>query len=98
MATKTTSTGASEIVPSNSSRKSLAIQNEDGTDSVFIKREAGEALTVSSTDHDWKIPPNGSIAFNSTIDGLIGIQSRYTVVASANTPRIAFIESEDIRR
>ncbi len=97
MATKTIG-AASEIIPANSNRRSLAIQNEDGTDSVYIKREAGESLTVSSTDHDWKLSPGGSIAFNSTIDGIRAIQARYTGVSSANTPRIAFFESEDLQR
>lgn len=98
MATRTVSTGAAELIPANASRISLAIQNEDGTDSVYIKREGNDGLTVSATDHDWKIAPGGSIAFNSTIDGTQGIQARYTAIASANTPRVAILESEDIRR
>lgn len=98
MSTKTTSTVASELIPSNGNRKSLAILNEDSTDSVYIKRERGELATVSSTDHDWKIGPGGSIAFNSTIDGVQGIQARYTAIASANTPRVSILESEDIVR
>lgn len=97
MATKTIG-AASEIIPANPNRRSLAIQNEDGTDSVFIKREAGESLTVTSTDHDWKLMPGGSIAFNSQVDGIRAIQARYTAIASANTPRIAFFESEEIQR
>lgn len=98
MATKTVSTVASEVIPRNTSRKSLAIQNEDTTDSIYIKRERAETPTVSATDHDWKILPGGSIAFNSQIDGLEAIQDRYTAVSSANTPRISFFESEDIKR
>lgn len=98
MATKTVSTAASEVIPRNTSRKSLAIQNEDTTDSVYIKREDANTPTVSSTDHDWKILPGGSIAFNSLIDGIEAIQARYTAISSANTPRISYIESEDIRR
>ena len=98
MATRTVPNSAVEIIPANESRRSLAIQNEDTTDSVYIKREGNDGLTVSSTDHDWKILPGGSIAFNSSIDGERAIRSRYTAIASANTPRIAIIESEDVRR
>lgn len=98
MPTRTVATSASEIIPSNSSRKSLAILNEDTTDSVFIKREGNDALTVSSTDHDWRILPGAAIGFNSQVDGLQGIQARYTAISSANSPRVAIIESEDIRR
>lgn len=97
MSTKTIG-AAAEVVPANANRRSLAILNEDGTDSVYIKREAGEALTVSSTDHDWKLGPGAAIAFNSTVDGIRAIRARYTAIASANTPRISFIESEDIER
>lgn len=98
MATRTVGNTAVEIIPANANRRSLAIQNEDTTDSVYIKREGNDGLTVSSTDHDWKILPGGSIAFNSQIDGEQGIVARYTAIASANTPRIAILESEDIRR
>lgn len=96
--TKLTSIAASELIPANANRRSLAIQNEDNTDSIYLKREAGESLTCSATDHDWKIGPGGSMAFNSMIDGVRAIQARYTVIASANTPRVAFFESEDIQR
>lgn len=96
--TKTTSTNASEVIPGNATRKSFAIQNEDSSDSVYVKRESGESLTVSATDHDWKIGPGGSLAFNSFLDGSKAVQARYTCIASANTPRIAFFESEDIAR
>ncbi len=98
MATKTTSTQASELIPRNPARKSLAILNEDGTDSLWIEREEGEALTVSSTKHIWKLGPLGGIAFNSQADGDEAIHARYTVIASANTPRVAYFETEDIKR
>lgn len=98
MSTRTVANTASELVPNNASRKSIQILNEDGTDSVFIKREENNALTVSSTDHDWKLGPGGGIAFNSGTDGLLNIQARYTIISSANTPRVAFYETEDIRR
>lgn len=93
-----TSTGAVELFPRNSVRKSLAIENEDTTDSVFIKFERSENTTVSSTVHDWKIPPGGSLSLNSSLDGSALIKSRVTIIASANTPRVAFFESEDAER
>lgn len=98
MSTRTITTGAVEIMPRNTYRKSLVIQNEDSTDTVFVKREHGEGLTVSSTDHDIKLGPGASIALNSITDGMEAIQSRYTAIASANTPRVAFFETEDIKR
>lgn len=98
MSSRTLSITAVEILPANNYRKSLVIQNEDTTDSVFIARERGEAILVSSTVHDFKIGPGASLSFNSQTDGLEAIQARYTGIASANTPRIAFFESEDIKR
>ena len=98
MASKTLDTNAVEILPGNTSRISLVILNEDTTDSIFLKRERGEALTVSSTDHDFKIGPGASLGLSNLIDGSESIQARYTGIASANTPRIAFFETENIKR
>lgn len=98
MASKTISTSASEVLPKNTSRISMVILNEDTTDSVFVKREVGEALTVSSTDHDFKIGPGASLGLSNLIDGTEAVQARYTAVASANTPRIGFFETENIKR
>ncbi len=98
MASKTLSTSAEVVLPGNTQRISLVILNEDSTDSVFVKRERGESLTVSSTDHDFKIAPGASLALSNLIDGSENIQSRYTAIASANTPRIAYFETENIRR
>lgn len=98
MASKTLSTAATEILPSNASRKSLVILNEDSTDSVFIKRERAETTSVSSTDHDFKIGPGASLALSNLVDGSQAIQARYTGIASANTPRISFFETEDVVR
>lgn len=98
MASKTIGISATELIPSNTYRKSLIIQNEDTTDSVYIKREKAETPTVSATDHDYKIGPGGSLALNSSVDGTEAIQARYTVIASANTPRVAYFETEDIKR
>lgn len=93
-----TSTGAVELFPKNATRKSWIITNEDGTDSVFIKFERSESTTVSSTVHDYKIGPGGVIALNAQNDGIQRIQSRVTIIASANTPRVSWFETEDIDR
>lgn len=98
MASKLASVTAEVLLPGNTYRKSLAIQNEDTVDSLFIKRERSETPTVSATDHDWKIGPGGSISLNSMMDGIEAIQDRFSVVASANTPRVAFFETEDVKR
>lgn len=98
MASRTLTTAASELFPRNASRKSFVIQNEDGTDSVFIKRERSENTSVSSTDHDYKLGPNSSLGLSSLMDGTEAIRDRYTAVASANTPRVAIFETEDVTR
>lgn len=85
-------------MPRNSLRKSMLISNEDTTDSVFVKFERSENTTVSSTDHDHKIGPGGIITLNSVNDGTQKIQSRVTFIASANTPRVAWFETEDVVR
>lgn len=95
MPSLTLSTGATEILPSNASRKSFVIQNEDTTDTVFLKRERAEGTTVSSTVHDIKLGPGSSMALNDLTDGKQAIQGRWTGIASANTPRIAWFETED---
>lgn len=95
MPSKTISNSAEELIPRNASRKSLSIQNEDSTDTVYIKRERSENTTVSTTDHDFKLGPNASMSLNSIMDGKAAIKDRYTAVASANTPRVAYFESED---
>lgn len=98
MASKLTSITAGEVVPRNTQRKSFVVQNEDTTDSIFLKRERAETPTVSSTDHDHRIGPGGAIALNDFNDGKEAVQDRWTAVASANTPRISFFETEDVKR
>lgn len=95
MASKTIPNTAVEIFPSNSSRKSLIIANEDSTDIVYVKKERAEFTTVSATDHDYRIGPGANISLNSINDGIQAIQARYTGIASANTPRISYFETED---
>ena len=98
MPSLTISTGATELFPANSNRKSFVIQNEDTTDAVFVKRERSEGTTVSATDHDLRIGPGGSMALNELSDGRQAIQGRWTAIAAANTPRVSYFETEDILR
>lgn len=95
MSSRTVSNVASELIPRNSSRKSLIIQNEDGSNIVYVKNERSESTTVSATDHDFKIGPGSVLALNSLLDGAAAIRGRFTIIASANTPRVAFFETED---
>jgi hypothetical protein len=98
MATKLTSTTAAEVVPRGTLRKSIIFQNEDATDTIYLKRERAETPTVSSTDHDHRLSPGGILTLNYGTDGMAPTQDRWTAVASANTPRLSFFESEDVVR
>lgn len=94
----TSAVTAAIVLPRNTQRKSLVMLNEDTTDAIFIKRERAETPTVTTTDHDYKLNPGASLALNSINDGTEAIQDRYTCIAAANTPRIAFFETEDLKR
>jgi len=98
MGTNTLSTSAEEIFPRNLLRKSFIIQNEDSAINVFIKRERQDALDVSSTDHDHRLGPGGSLAINTDTDGKESIMDRWTAVAASGTPLISFFETEDVKR
>ena len=98
MATRTITNSAEELLPQNRLRKSFVVQNEDTSINVFIKRESGQALTVSTTDHDFLLEAGSSLALNSLVDGEEAIRDRFTIIAASGTPRIAFFETEDIRR
>ena len=98
MASRTISTTAEELLPQNKLRKSFAVENEDATIQVFIKKERPGNTTVSSTDHDHNIRPAATIAINSDTDGEEAIQDRWTIVAASGTPRISIIETEIVRR
>ena len=98
MSTRLISDTASEIILRNKLRKSFVIQNEDASINMFIKKERPGATTVTSTDHDHRIGPGGSIALNSDTDGAESIQDRWTIIAASGTPRISFFETETIRR
>lgn len=93
-----TSITASLLANRNRNRKSLIIQNVDGTDAVYIKRERGPSYTVSATDFDFRVGPGAAVALNSLLDGTEAIQDSYTVIASANTPAVSIFETEDITR
>lgn len=98
MASRTISNVAAELLPRNASRKSFVIQNEDSTDIAYIKLERAENTTVSATDHDFRLGPGASLALNASTDGIQAITSRITAIASANTPRLSYFETEDIVR
>lgn len=95
MSSRTISNVAQELLPRNASRKSFVIQNEDSTDIAYIKLERAEVTSVSATDHDFRLGPGASLALNASTDGIQAIQSRITAIASANTPRLSFFETED---
>lgn len=98
MSSRTISNVAQELLPRNASRKSFVIQNEDSADIAYVKLERAENTTVSATDHDFRLGPGASLALNASTDGVQAIQSRITAIASANTPRLSFFETEDIVR
>lgn len=98
MSSRTISNVAAELLPRNSLRKSFVIQNEDPTDIVYVKLERSENTSVSTTDHDFRLGPGASLALNTNTDGTQAIQSRVTAIASANTPRVSFFETEDVVR
>ena len=98
MPSRTVTTTGIEILPQNKLRKSFIIQNEDALINVFIKFEGPGAPIVSTTDHDHKISPGGSIAVNADTDGKEQIEGRITIIAASGFPRISFFETEDIQR
>lgn len=98
MPSRTISTTAEELFPRNRLRKSFAVENEDSTIQVFIKKERAATPTVSTTDHDHNVRPGATLALNFDTDGEEAIQDRWTIVAASGTPRISFIETETVRR
>lgn len=98
MPSRTITTTAEELIPQNRLRESIIIQNEDSTINVFIKRERPGGLTITTTDHDHRIGPGGSLALNTTTDGQEAIEDRWTIIAASGTPRISIFETEEIRR
>ncbi len=98
MPSRTISDTASELLPQNALRKSFIIQNEDSTINVFVKFEKPGELAVSTTNHDHRLAPAGSIAVNTDTDGMRQIVERVTIVAASGTPLVSFFETEDQRR
>lgn len=98
MPTRTITTSGEEILPRNRLRKSFIIQNEDELITCFVKRESPGNTTVSTTNHDHRIPRESALAINSETDGKEPIQDRWTIVAESGTPRVSFFETEDIVR
>ena len=98
MASRTITDTASELFPQNKLRKSFAIENEDTTIQIYIKKERPGNNSVSATDHDHNLRPAATIALNFQTDGKEAIQDRWTIIAASGTPRVSFIETEDIER
>ena len=98
MPSRTITTTAAELIPENRLRKSLTIGNEDAAIALFIKQEEPGNNTVSATDHDHRIGPEGAAALNSLLDGEKAIKGRWTIIAASGTPRISIFETEDIKR
>lgn len=94
----TISDSASELLPQNALRRSLIIQNEDGSINVYVKWEAPGSTSVSATNHHHRLGPGGSIALNSDTDGKEQIQERVTIIAASGTPAVSVFETEDIQR
>lgn len=95
MASRTITNAAAELIPENRLRKSLTIQNEDTSINAFIKVEKPGETTVSTTDHDHRLGPSGSLSLNAMLDGKSAIQARWTIVAASGTPRISLFETEE---
>lgn len=98
MPIRTLSTTAEELLPRNRLRKSWIIQNEDATINVFIRQERTVTPLVSTTVHDHRIAPGGSLALNENTDGKEALQDRWTIIAASGTPIVAFFETEDVVR
>lgn len=98
MTTRLITTSAEELFPQNNQRKSFIIQNEDGTNALFMKFEKPGQTSVSATDHDHRLGPGASIGVNSLTDGEEQIQERVTIIADAGTPRVSYFETESIKR
>ena len=98
MATILVGLTAVEALSRNRLRRSFVVQNEHTTATCFLKRERADTPTVSSTDHDHRLPRETPMAINSNTDGLETIQDRWTIVCDAASVRVAFFETEDIVR
>lgn len=91
-----TSTGGAIVVPQNKLRKSIIFKNIDATDSIFL--ETGNGTGVTSSTAGLKLAPGGILTFNSFLDGESTIQNQWFAIASANTPKLLWYETEDVQR
>lgn len=98
MPTITTSGTAAQLINRNRLRRSMIFQNEDSAINVFIKREREATPTVSTTNHDHRLGPGGSIALNFGTDGEEAIQDSWTIIAASGTPLVSYFETEDVVR
>lgn len=98
MPSRTITNTGSGLIERNRLRRSFIIQNEDTTINAFLKRERAATPTVSTTDHDHRLSPGGSIALNFGTDGKEAIQDRWTIIAASGTPLISFFETENVVR
>lgn len=98
MPSRTITDSAAELLPQNMLRKSFIVQNEDAAINVFISFEKPNNTTVSTTSHDHRIAPGGSIAVNTDTDGKEQITERITIIAASGTPLVSFFETEENRR
>lgn len=89
------STSAVQAVPQGNLRKSILFLNPDGAINIFLKKERGGGLTVSSTDFDVRISPGGSFAMNTNDDGEDAVQERWTAIAASGTPNLVIFETKD---
>lgn len=98
MPSRTITNVAAELIPRNKYRKSVLFQNEDTAINIFIKLEPPAFTTVSTTDHDHRIPPGGWVSLDLMADGAAQVCDRFTVIAASGTPRISIVETEIIER
>lgn len=98
MATRLVGTSAVELLPRNRLRKSFVVQNEDTTATCFLKQERTATPSVSSTDHDHRLPRETPMSINGDSDGREAIQDRWTIVCDAASVRVSFFETEDVVR
>src|SRR3990167_2329860 len=91
-------TTAIEILPRNRLRKSFVVQNEHTTATCFLKRERTATPSVSSTDHDHRLPRETPMSINSDTDGKEAIDDRWTIISDTADTRVSFFETEDVVR
>ena len=94
-----TSGTAARLIPQNSQRVSLLMMNLDATDNIFGDADTkvpSSGLTTSNASI--RLGPGAAISINRLTDGLAQIQDSYTFIASANTPILAWFETENFNR